>query len=196
VRRLIAGGADASPKLGIMTPLSAAAMGGQLEVVEILLLAGADVDQRTIFERAALHEAAAGSHEMTIALLLTHGAAVDARSHEGRTPLLIATDCTEEAALPCMRRLVDAGANVDAADADGATALMAAAEGGRAQLVTLLLGAGADPAIRDSHQRTAAMLARSMGHDALAAQLEPERRAEVGPPRIASEQEYGLRRAE
>ena len=100
---------------------------------------------------------------MTIALLLKHGAAVDVRNHQGRTPLLIATDFAEEAALPCVRLLVDAAANVNATDAYGSTALMAAAEGGQEQVVTVLLKAGADTSIRDRQHRTAAMLCGSMG---------------------------------
>ena len=193
VRRLLAAGAVVSGMPDDpWTPLAAAATMGQTEVVEILLGAGARVDQRVIARRTALHLAAAASHEITVAMLLKHGAAVDARDVMARTPLLMAMDADEEAALPCVRRLVDSGADVNAADADGATALMAAATDGREQLVNVLLDAGADTAIRDSRQRTASMLARSSGHDALARRLEPELRSEVGPRRAALEHVHGV----
>ena len=193
VRRLIAAGAEVSPtSYEQMTPLASAAIEGHSDVVEMLLGAGAKVDQNVIFQRTALHLAAGASHEETVALLLDHGAAVDARDHLGRTPLLVAMYLDEEAALPCVRRLVEAGANVDAADADGATALMAAANDGHEELVAVLLRAGANAAVRDSRQQTASMLARGNGHAALAARLEPERRSEVSPPRAALERVHGV----
>ncbi|PIV33497.1 MAG: hypothetical protein COS34_07395, partial [Lysobacterales bacterium CG02_land_8_20_14_3_00_62_12] len=46
-------------------------------------------------------------------------------------------------------RLIEAGADVDAHDADGRTALMWAARYGRTDIVTALLDAGADVNARD-----------------------------------------------
>jgi ankyrin repeat protein len=78
-----------------------------------------------------------------------------------------------------VRRLLDSGANVNAADTDGSTALMAAAIDGQQHLATVLLEAGADIATRDCRQQTASMLARKNGHVALATRLEDESRAEL-----------------
>lgn len=181
VRRLIAAGADVSAVSELMTPLTAAAMTGQLQVMEILLNAGAEANQHAAFQLTPLHQAAAVSHELAIALLLKHGADVDARNFEGQTPLIIAMYRDEELTLPCAKRLIQSGADVNAADAQGATALMAAASEGKEQLVNFLLESGADTAIRDARQQTASMVARSGGHDVLAKRLEPEQRAEVTP---------------
>ena len=57
----------------------------------------------------------------------------------------------------------DAGADVDARDDDGWTALMWAAQEGRADAVRLLIGAGADVDIDDDDGWTALMLAAGEG---------------------------------
>jgi hypothetical protein len=51
--------------------------------------------------------------------------------------------------------LLEHGANVNAVDEAGATALMYQAEFGNARAVTMLLGAGADSTVRDRAGRTA-----------------------------------------
>ena len=56
--------------------------------------------------------------------------------------------------------LLDAGFNAKAADADGVTLVMRAAEVGHAETVRLLLAAGADPTARDRSGRNAADRAR------------------------------------
>jgi ankyrin repeat protein len=54
--------------------------------------------------------------------------------------------------------LLDDGAHIDDSDARGRTALMIAAEGGRANVVTVLLARGADPSLRDRAGKRAADL--------------------------------------
>jgi len=54
--------------------------------------------------------------------------------------------------------LLDAGAHVDDRDDRGRTALMIAAEAGRAEIVELLLKRGADPSLRDKAGHRAADL--------------------------------------
>jgi ankyrin repeat protein len=69
--------------------------------------------------------------------------------------------------------LLDAGADVNARQHGGYTALHAAAQHGNVEMVRLLLSRGADATIRTDDERTAAGLARENGHDAVAAMLEP-----------------------
>jgi len=72
--------------------------------------------------------------------------------------------------------LLDSGADVNAADDDGITPLMAAAMSGNVLLARLLLAAGANRGLRNKWEMTAQAIARWHGHDALAALLdEPER---------------------
>ena len=62
-----------------------------------------------------------------------------------------------------VRRLLRAGAKVDARNAEGRTALQAAAFGGQVETLRLLLEKGADLNAKDRSNQTAVMLAVSMG---------------------------------
>jgi len=56
---------------------------------------------------------------------------------------------SEPQAVEVVSYLLDAGAHIDDRDARGRTALMIAAEGGRAEIANLLLARGADPSLKD-----------------------------------------------
>lgn len=71
---------------------------------------------------------------------------------------------------PALELVLKAGADPDARDHAGLTALMDAAEAGSAACVELLLRAGADPAL-SLRGESAADLAAKHGHDSLAATL-------------------------
>jgi ankyrin repeat protein len=75
------------------------------------------------------------------ALLLEHGAELNAVDNEGKTPLMNAAynKKKEIAAF-----LIEKGADLDLKEANGWTALMLAAMGGEAEIVWILLNAGAD----------------------------------------------------
>jgi ankyrin repeat protein len=64
-----------------------------------------------------------------------------------------------------LRTLLAKGAALDAADAGGTTALMRAAEFGRAESLEALLKAGANRTLKDRQGRTAADLARENRQD-------------------------------
>ena len=92
-----------------------------------------------------------------------------------RAPAPLLADALREAAragrTDAVAALLEAGADPDATDAEGRSALLVAAWHGRARVVELLLAAGADAAARDHHGRSAAELARRAGMSGLARRL-------------------------
>lgn len=74
------------------TPLQRAVLGGNLHIVEYLLLQGAHVNAKAADDQdTALHIAAAHGFLAIVERLLVHGADVEARNAVGIVPLLIAT---------------------------------------------------------------------------------------------------------
>lgn len=69
------------------SPLMLAALGGQIELCQSLLLAEADVNKPGW---TPLHYAATGGHTAIVRLLLEHHAYIDAESPNGTTPLMMA----------------------------------------------------------------------------------------------------------
>src|SRR5262245_2067954 len=70
-----------------------------------------------------------------------------------------------------VQRLLRSGANVNARDRHGQTALMLAAHHGHHEVVDLLVGAGADLNVTAGYSLTALMLAIVAGHAAIAQRL-------------------------
>jgi ankyrin repeat protein len=107
-----------------------------------------------------------------IRLLLQHGALVDLPTTRGVTPLLAAAGVAysgldtrgryraEQAGLEAVTLLLDAGADVNARDSTGATALHGAAAAGWNPVVSLLAARGADLFAKDGRGRTAVDLTR------------------------------------
>jgi peptidoglycan/LPS O-acetylase OafA/YrhL len=76
------------PKFGV-TPLSAAARGGHLEVVELLIASGLDVNVRDRDGMTPLHSAAFFGRADTARVLVQNGADLEARNRLGETPAAI-----------------------------------------------------------------------------------------------------------
>jgi thioredoxin-related protein len=86
----------------------------------------------------------------------------------GETPLMKAVRVNDVVQVSA---LINAGVNINKRNAGGQTALMLAAAGGRADIVKLLLKAGARPDINDYEGFSAADRAAQNGFDLLASQL-------------------------
>src|SRR5262249_29631513 len=144
------------------TPVMRAARTGDVKVAEVLIQHGADVNVREQFrEQTALMWAAAESHPDMLALLISKGAAVNARAKAndwpnqmtseprvqyrptgGLTPLLYAA---RSGCQPCAEALLKAGADIDLPNPDGMTPLMMAIDNSHYELAPYLLNQGADP---------------------------------------------------
>jgi uncharacterized protein len=78
-------------------PLHSAAARSQIEISELLLSHGANVNARQEGGFAPLHEAAQSGNLRMAELLLKHGADVDAMTDKGKTPLALTKEERREA---------------------------------------------------------------------------------------------------
>lgn len=173
---LYAGRRALAQDLGALTPdldiFEAAALG---KVDRLEAFAGTpDVRAHAPDGFTPLHLAAFFSHPAAVDWLLDHGAdpSAEARNGSGLRPLHSALAGKDErAAFQITAALLVRGAEVDARQNGGYTALHAAAKRGSGTLVELLLGAGADATLRTDQDQSAADLAAAGGHTLLAERL-------------------------
>ena len=158
---------------GALLDLFEAAAVGDADAIEASLKGDApQVDQHSHDGWTPLHLAAFFGHEDVAELLLARGAEIDARSQSRRfananTPLHAAV---AGGRLKVAEALVKHGADVNLRDGSGWTPLLMASNDGNAELVTLLLTAGAD-VNADNDGKTALALADTGGHRETAALL-------------------------
>ena len=130
---------------GGWTPLTAAVMAKQPVAAAMLLDAGANPDVPADEERhkglTALHIAAEQSMEETVALLLSRGADVHARTFSETTPFYRAA---RGGSLSILRRLYRAGSDIDVQTWDGWTPLFEAVICGHHRIIQQLLEWGAN----------------------------------------------------
>jgi ankyrin repeat protein len=144
IRQLLAGGADVKARNRVgYTALHAAALAGNRGVVEDLLASGADVNAAdTIQGRTPLLWAANTGRADIVRVLLDHGANLRVReSLGGTTPLICATG-SERGDLGLVNLLIEKGADLDAKDSRGDTALDWARRRGNRDLVEALARKG------------------------------------------------------
>jgi hypothetical protein len=158
IEKLLDEGADVNMPLQ-RTALHAAAENGNLEITELLIGRGADVNLQDIHGRIPMFVALA-NHQMEIAKRLADEEFdVHVRTADGST-LLMAAARAEDVDLVAWA--LERGIEVDAIrpEKDHATALMIAAAKGNPEIVELLLAHGADPAVTNHEDRTALDLAK------------------------------------
>ncbi len=124
----------------------------QIDIMRLLLAAGADVNAHLSGGRSMLHGAALYSNDAALQLLLKAGAKPDATDNKGQTALHVAA---QQGSVPCVQLLLKAGVNADVRDAKGETPLHKAAAQGKDKAVKLLLDAGAAPKLRDAAGKSA-----------------------------------------
>jgi len=109
------------------TALTIAAGHGDIEIVKLLLNAGADVNAIGNYGQTALILAAQDAHLDVVRLLLNAGANVDAQNTFGETALIMAI-LGYGNNLDVVRLLLDRGADVELTNDQGKTALTLATE--------------------------------------------------------------------
>ena len=163
------------PDGGELTALVYAARSGAIEAAEVLLKAGANVNQTTRYGWSPLLAATQNQNYQMAKFLIEHGADVNLANKGGWTPLYLATDnrnieggdyptrTADMDSLEFIKYLLDKGAQVNARisestetrtvftnqwlDEEGATAFLRASQSGDLELMKLLVDRGADPRI-------------------------------------------------
>lgn len=140
--RLLAEGADPNARAGDLWPLHHAARRGWVELAEVLIDAGADVDLCVDYSGTPLHWAVREPEGVSaVPLLLAHGADPNAvEPHSGSTPLHNAAAAGQVAGAAM---LLAAGARINAPDGAKFTPLFRAAEAEQREMADLLLRLGA-----------------------------------------------------
>jgi ankyrin repeat protein len=168
IETLIAAGADPNAVVSRgQTVLMTAARSGSAAAVKTLLDHGASIDaQEELLGENALMWAASEDHADVVTLLIARGADPNARSKsltfpkdgfglEGVmtflpkgswTPLMYAA---RDGGADAARALIDGGADVNAVDPEGTTALVRAIANSHYDTATVLIDHGADPNIAD-----------------------------------------------
>jgi ankyrin repeat protein len=175
---LLERGADPNAIGSGYTALHIAVRRGDVEVVKALLARGADHDARVIkptparrvSDDVALARPLVGTTPLWLAanfgeteivrILAAAGADPQATANDGSTPLIASIGRNESRALAIVKFLVDGGADVNAADESGNTALHKAASNGFDRLVQLLADSGARLEARNAAGQTPLTLTR------------------------------------
>lgn len=145
------------------TVLIAAAAHGDLDVVHTLLLRGADLNVKDKRGYTALSHATEAMYEDVVDALLSYpDLDPNARGLNARPALLayVWRDNPER-----VEKLLAHGADVNAPDADGDTALHGAAQTGNTEIMKRLLDKSADPNAKNKQGGTPLMWAAVYGHE-------------------------------
>lgn len=155
VTRLIAKGKRVNSKDANhdgVTALHAAVEVGNIEIAQLLLNSGANINGRDSLKRTPLMMLDDDATPELLQLLLRYGAKINLTDKKGATALAHFAEYDE----PDMVRLfVSAGANANAVNKAGETALMAAAAAGNVEVVKALLESGASANPRSKSGETA-----------------------------------------
>jgi len=176
------------------TALVYASWQGQTRVAELLIEAGADVNAQTNYGWTALMSASSRGHPEFAQLLIEAGADVTLKTNSGDTAMKLARESGHAEVLALLietsgntseinnllfravirddfdevKWLIEAGADINALNKSGYTALMLASYLGRTEVAKLLVNAGADVRITNNDGYTALMLADQYGHKEVA----------------------------
>ncbi|KAG8530778.1 uncharacterized protein KY384_004135 [Bacidia gigantensis] len=163
------------------TPLYIAMSGGQFNISNQLITAGADVRHRSVNERTMMFAAAASSNNLLLDLTLEHGLKIDDKDQWGITPINIAAITSPNT----LSRLILLGADIANVSTIGETPLHSAASGGLEMCACILLDAGANVDATDETGYKPIHYAASCGNEdvlrpLLDRMIEPQSKANNG----------------
>lgn len=143
------------------TPLHLAAHKGHLNVVQILLKAGCELNIQDDGNQTALHRAAVVGHSDILAVLIQEGCALDRQDKDGNTAL---HEAAWHGFSQSVKLLVKAGANVLAKNKAGNTPLHLACQNGHSQSCRVLLLAGSRADLKNHAGDTCLHVAARYNH--------------------------------
>lgn len=129
------------------TPLMRASRFGNIEMVQLLIARGANVESRDSLGRTALHmalERTTGTEREIISILIKAQIDTEAKDHDGRTALHIALERTAGTEGETISILLQAQVDLEAKDKHGRSALGVASKRGNLAVARQLLEHGAD----------------------------------------------------
>lgn len=139
------------------TALILASYYGDIEIVKLLLDAGANPNLFDEEQKTALSHAADKGYLEIVKLLINAHAAIDTQNENGHTPLMFAARAGHAA---IVEFLIRNHAQINMRDNEGNTALHLAIKEGHPHVVKLLLNAGALTTIPNEQEMTPLMLAQ------------------------------------
>lgn len=131
------------------TPLLIAAQSGKIEILKLLLKAGADFNMKDAYGDTPIHLAISEGHVEIVKLLIDAGIDINLKDYDGSTPLHSAANKDKK---DIIKLLLNAGADVNIKDYYGQTPLHVAKDND--EVVKILLDAGADIKIKDNNGDT------------------------------------------
>ncbi|KAH6957547.1 ankyrin repeat-containing domain protein [Ilyonectria sp. MPI-CAGE-AT-0026] len=166
VQFLIEKGADLelAPHENRDTPLIIAAAKNHLEVVKLLLVAGANTRAQTSGGWSPLHFALWKNEEDMAIHILEHDPDINSSTVVGLRPLHVAA---QVGLADICARILDLGAEMDARDDGGVTALRAAVQAGQLEVVKLLVERGSRTDISAADGESLCNVALILGHMAV-----------------------------
>lgn len=145
IKELLDNGAKPDIKdLDGMSPISVCARDGlqvHLEIMKLLINAGADVNQRDNYGKSLIYQATYNTKIDIMKFLLSKNANINLKNNIGYTPLHLAVNLSD---FDSLNLLLDHGADIDAKDNDGISPLSSATFINRIDIVKILVERGAD----------------------------------------------------
>ncbi|KAJ7383809.1 hypothetical protein OS493_025680 [Desmophyllum pertusum] len=150
------------------TPLHFAAWSGHLQIADVLIQNGSDVNARNILGQTPLHLAAENGHKHIAEVLIEHESDINARNILGKTPLHLAA---ENGHKQIAEVLIQHGSDINAGNDFGKTPVHLAAWSGHRNIAVVLIQYGSNVNVRNIIGQTPLHLAAANGHKQIAKAL-------------------------